>query len=323
MDSMKRVGNQGAGRQARAERRVLLWAVCAALALAAVPAQAQVTGLKQSTKDDEKNILPNGRFLDNPDDPLEGWTYIFDNTWYLENHKHVWVVSKDKYLFSATSDTPAVMSFPNDPERWLRLDGRDKKFTWETGGIQIYTPFIRYDPTKRYKITIRARSLHAHLPGVDPKGSNPTSRIYPIIYGWHPKAQKSNTPQFADLREVARLQTIQFDGKSVTGADSKLQTTWKTVSTIIPTTGRSELQQRNLEKGVWMSVKFLVLDGAEYNTGYLDIAEVKIEEAGPVDEVKLEAGAATKGADGKAWNSSSSGGAKHLTPVGPTPVNKK
>jgi len=282
---------------------------------------------KQATRDDAKNLLPNGRFLDNPNDPLEGWTYIFtDNKHYMENHKHVWVVSKDKYLFSATTDTPTIMSSPNDPERWLRLDGRDKKWTWELGGVMVYSPIIRYDPKKSYKITIRARSLHAWLPGVDSKGNNPTSRIYPIAYIWHPKLPselKSDNPQISELREEVRFQPIYFDGKSVTGAESCLQTSWKTVSVNIPSIDRSELQERHREKCIWLAVKFLVLDGGEFNTGYLDIAEVKIEEAGPVNEIKLAAGAGTKGADGKAWNAGGDAGTKKLTPVGPVPVNQK
>ena len=288
-------------------------AILSLAALLAVAVGLGALAQKQATKDDEKNVQPNGRFVDNPEDPLEGWTYIFDNTHYIENYKFVSVVTKD---------TPGIMMAAGDPERWLRLDGRDKKWTWELGGVQVYSPVIRYDPSKRYKVTVRARSLHAHLPGVDPKGSNPSSRIYPIIFAWHPKAQKSNTPQLADLREVARLQPFYFDGRSVTGEHSKLQTAWKTVAMTIPTTGRSELQQRNLEKGIWMSVKFLVMDGGEFNTGFLDVAELKIEEAGPVDEVKVIAGGATKGADGKSYSGGGESATKKLTPVGPVPVNK-
>jgi|GEM_PF-1307039 len=268
----------------------------------------------QSTRESANNLMPNGRFTDNPDDPLEGWTYVFDNKHYMENYKFVSVVTKDM----------DIMKFPSDPERWLRLDGRDKKWTWEIGGIQIYSPIIRYDPSKRYKITVRARSLHARLPGVNTIGNNPSSRIYPIIYTWNPKAQKTNTPQFTDLREVARLQTFQFDGRSVTGEHSKLQKEWKTVSVTIPSLDRTEQQQRFLEKGVWLSVKFLVMDGGEFNTGFLDIAEVKVEETGPVNEVKLAPGAGTKGADGKAYGG---GGApvdaRKPVPTGPVPVNKK
>ena len=268
----------------------------------------------KSTKEDVKNLLPNGRFLDNPDDPLEGWTYIFtDNVHYRENHQNVAVVKKE---------TPDVMSFPSDPERWLRLDGRDNKWTWVLGGVQIYSPIIRYNPKMRYKITVRARSLHARLPHVKTVGSNPSCRIYPIGYKWHPKAQKSNTPEISDLREAVRFQPMYFDGKSVTGEHSGLQTAWKTVSVTIPTVGRTELQERNLENCVWLSVKFLVMDGGEFNTGFMDIAEVKIEEAGPVDEVKLAPGANTKGADGKAW-SGSGADTKKLTPIGATPTKKK
>ena len=289
-------------------------AVLPLAAVLMVTASFAVLAQKQDTKEDENNLLPNGRFIDNPNDPLEGWTYIFDNKFYMENYKFVSVVTKDM---------PDIMKFPNDPDRWLRLDGRDKKWTWELGGVQIYSPIIRYNPEKRYKITVRARSLHAHLPGVDPKGSNPSSRIYPIGYIWHPKAQKSNTPQLSDLREEVRFQPLYFDGKSVTGEHSKLQTSWKTVSTIIPAIDRSEMQQRHLEKCIWLSVKFLVMDGGEFNTGFLDIAEVKIEEAGPVNEVKLAPGAGTKGADGKWGPAGNDSGTKKLTPVGPVPVNKK
>jgi len=272
-----------------------------------------VLAQKQDTKEDAKNLLPNGRFIDNPDDPLEGWTYIYDNTHYMENYKFVSVVTKDM---------PDIMKFPNDPDRWLRLDGRDKKWTWELGGIQVHSPFIRYDPSKRYKITVRARSLHARLPGVNTVGSNPSSRIYPIAYIWHPKAQKSNTPQLTDIREQVRFQPLYFDGKSDTGEHSKLQKEWKTVSVTIPAIDRSAQQEKFRENCIWLAVKFLVMDGGEFNTGFLDIAEVKIEEAGPVNEVKLAPGSQTKGADGK-WGTGSGSGAKQLTPIGPTPVNKK
>ena len=290
------------------------WIVALSLAAVFLPmAGTDVFAQTKSTKEDEKNLLPNGRFIDNPEDPLEGWTYIFtDNVHYRENHLNVAVVKKE---------SPDVMSFPSDPERWLRLDGRDNMWTWVLGGVQIYSPIIRYNPKMRYKITVRARSLHARLPHVSKVGSNPSCRIYPISYIWHPKAQKSNTPQLTDLREAVRHQPMYFDGTSVTGEHSKLQTAWKTVSVVIPPMGRSALQERYRENAVWLSVKFLVMDGGEFNTGFMDIAEVKIEEVGPVDEVKLAPGAATKGADGKAW---SGGGAdtKKLTPVGPTPAKK-
>jgi len=281
---------------------------------------------RQSTREDANNIMPNGRFIDNPEDPLEGWTYIFDNKHYMENYKFVAIMRKDADPVSFTDEVydPATlgMKFPNDPDRWVRLDGRDKKWTWEIGGIQIYSPIIRYNPEMRYKITIRARSLHARLLGVNTVGRNPASRIYPIAYTWHPKAQKSNTPQLTDLREVVRFQPIYFDGRSVTGEMSMLQREWKTVSTIIPTHNRSELQQRNLEKGIWLAVKFLVLDGDEFNTGFLDIAELKIEEAGPANEIKLAPGAGTKGADGQ-WGTGSGSDTRRLTPIGPVPVNRR
>jgi hypothetical protein len=64
------------------------------------------------------------------------------------------------------------------------------------------------------------------------------------------------------------------------------------------------------------------MDGGEFNTGFLDSAEVKIEEAGPVNEVKLAPGAGAKGADGK-WGPANKAEDKKLTPVGPVPVNKK
>jgi hypothetical protein len=292
------------------------------LFFAAAPAGAQLTGLRNATREDEKNIQPNGNFLANPEDPLEGWTYIYDNTHYQSNHERVWVVSKDKYLFSVTKDLPEIMKKPDDPERWLRLDGRDNHWTWVVGGVKVDSPIIRYDPSKRYKITVRARSLHARLPGVNTVGNNPTSRIYPIGYIWHPKAQKSNTPQLSDLRESVRFQPLYFDGRSVTGEHSKLQRDWKTVSVTIPAVDRSELQERYRENCIWLSVRFLVLDGGEFNTGYLDIAELKIEEAGPVNEVKLKAGGQTKGKDGKTWGEGAAGKSQ-LTPVGPTPVNQK
>jgi hypothetical protein len=298
----------------------------AALLLVALWMQTDAFAQIRSTRDDAKNIMPNGRFLDNPDDPLEGWTYIFtDNAHYRENHNLLSVVTKDMQTMKTHYGEIPVMKSPNDPERWLRLDGRDKKWTWELGGVMIYSPIIRYDPKKSYKITVRARSLHARLPGVNTVGSNPSSRIYPITYGWHPKLPselKSNEPEISQLREGVRHQPMYFDGRSVTGFDSKLQTAWKTVSVTIPSHDRSELMQRKMEDCMWLSVKFLVLDGGEFNTGFLDIAELKVEEIGPANEVKITAGAGTKGADGKSY-SSGSAGSRTLTPVGPVPANKK
>ena len=258
------------------ERLIVVLSLAAAVWAAGVgDASAQA----QATKEDAKNILPNGRFIDNPDDPLEGWTYVFpDNVHYRENHNNLAVVRKE--------DKPPLAA-PNDPERWLRLDGRNKRWTWELGGVQVYSPFIRYDPSKRYKITVRARSLHARLPHVNTVGGNPSCRIYPIAYIWHPKAQKSNAPQLSDLREQVRFQPMYFDGHSVTGEHSKLQEEWKAVSVVIPEETHSKEQERRREDCVWLSVKLIVMDAGEFNTGYMDIAEVKIEEAGPVNAAKL------------------------------------
>ena len=301
--------------------------VLALVAVVVAVAGSVALAQRQNTRDDEKNLLPNGRFADNPEDPLEGWTYIFDNKFYMENYKFLAIVRKDADLITFGNSPvlePAVLGtkFPNDPDRWLRLDGRDKKWTWELGGIQVYSPIIRYDPGKRYKITVRARSLHARLPGVNVTGSNPASRIYPIAYVWHPKAHKSNTPQLTDLREQVRFQPLYFDGRSVTGEMSMLQRDWKTVSVTIPAVDRSAQQEKFRENCIWLALKFLVMDGGEFNTGFLDIAEVKIEEAGPVNEVKIAPGSQTKGADGK-FGPTSNSGTRQLTPIGPVPVNKK
>ncbi|MCL1920681.1 MAG: hypothetical protein FWG50_06325, partial [Kiritimatiellaeota bacterium] len=132
-----------------------------------------------------------------------------------------------------------------------------------------------------------ARSLHAPLPHVNTVGGNPSCRIYPIAYIWHPKAQKSNAPQLSDLREQVRFQPMYFDGHSVTGEHSKLQEEWKAVSVVIPEETHSKEQERRREDCVWLSVKLIVMDAGEFNTGYMDIAEVKIEEAGPVNAAKL------------------------------------
>lgn len=273
------------------------------------------------------NLVPNAKF-DNPEDPLAGWTYTFgDNKHYINNYKFVTVVSN-------TAPTAGISA--TEPLRWVRLDGRDKKWTWEFGGIKIQSPIIRYNPKKRYKISVTARSLHADLvpelkdgleqvtvqtsngvalamnpilPSDSPHwksgkptgGKNPTSRIYPIGYRWHPRAKKSNSPMLDDLREQVRFQPIYFDGKTVTGEMSKLQPQWKTISITIPNPDRTELQQRNIDDCVWLSVRFLVLDGGEFNTGYLDIADLRIEEIGDANEVKVVGGGATKGADGKAY----------------------
>lgn len=248
------------------------------------------------------NLVQNGHF-DDKTDPLNHWLYVFDhNKHYMKNHTYVSVV-EDK-----ASMRPHV----------LRLDATDHNVCINQG-VQIYTAPIRYDPKKKYKISLSARSIGTN------GGPGPKCRIYPIAYRWHPKAVKSNDPQFLDLREGYRFQVMYFNSAE-TGEFSHVPTQWKRVERVIPTPGRSELGQGFLENCDWLMLKILALDATgvdKCNTGYLYVDDVKIEEIGPADEVKITSGAATKGFDGKSWNSGTKEQKKFVPIGGAVPSKKK
>ena len=255
-----------------------------------------------SKKDENVNLIKNGHF-DDPEAPLNHWIYVFDhNSHYLKNHTYVSVV-EDK-----ASMRPHV----------IRLDATIHDVCINQG-VQVYTAPIRFDPKKKYKISLSARSIGTT------GGPGPKCRIYPIAYRWHPKAVKSNDPAFGDLREETRFQPIYFNNAE-TGEFSHVPRQWKRAETVIPTSGRSELAQRQLENCEWLMLKILALDATGVdmcNTGYLYVDDVKIEEIGLADTVKITSGAATKGFDGKSWTDSKSGETKKMVPVGgPTPSRK-
>lgn len=250
-------------------------------------------GVMAQTKEDTTNLIPNGHF-DDPKDPLNYWIYAFDhNSHYMDNYKAVSVVedpaSARKHVMRITCTDGGVLA---------------------AAGYQVYSPIMRYDPKKKYKISFSARSTL--LKG---GGKGPSCRIYPIAYRWHPKAVKSNNPTFNDLREEARLQPFYFGGQE-TGPFSDVPNQWKRIERMIPTPGRSELQQTHLESCVFLMVKFMIIDGDMKKCGYLDIDDVKIEEAGLVDVVKIKAGSATKGFDGKSWKGDASQEQKKLKSIG-------
>lgn len=248
----------------------------------------------QKKQDESLNLIKNGHF-DDTVDPLNHWIYVFDNNkHYMKNHTYVSVV-EDK-----ASMRPHV----------LRLDATIHEVCINQG-VQVYTAPIRFDPKKKYKISLSARSIGTK------GGPGPKCRIYPIGYRWHPKAVKSNDPAFADLREAHRFQVIYFNNAE-TGEFSNVPTQWKRVERVIPTQGRSELAQSHLENCEWLMLKILALDATgvdKCNTGYLYVDDVKIEEIGLADEVKITSGAATKGFDGKSW-AGQADGAKKFVPVG-------
>ena len=247
------------------------------------------------------NLVKNGHF-DDPTDPLNYWTYVFDNNkHYMQNHTYVSVV-EDK----------ASMR-----QHVLRLDATVHDVCINQG-VQIYTNPIRFDPKKKYKISLSARSVGTK------GGKGPSSRVYAIAYRWHPQAVKSNNPSFADLREEVRVQPIYFDN-AVTGPFANVPTQWKRVERVIPSPDRSEEQQRHLENCEWLMLKILAIDATGVDTcnaGYLYVDDVKIEENGLANEVKITGAAGTKGFDGKTWNNST-GEPKKFVPIGgPVPVKK-
>ena len=123
-----------------------------------------------------------------------------------------------------------------------------------------------------------------------------------------------------------RFQVIYFNNAE-TGEFSHVPKQWKRVERVIPTFGRSELQQSHLENCEWLMLKILALDATgvdKCNTGYLYIDDVKIVEIGLADEVKITPGAATKGFDGKSWTGSKPGETKTFTPIGgPKPIARR
>ena len=252
----------------------------------------------QKKGDDALNLIQNGHF-DDPTDPLNHWLYVFDNNkHYMKNHTYVSVVA-DK-----ASMRPHV----------LRLDATIHEVCINQG-VQVYTAPIRFDPKKKYMISLSARSIGTN------GGPGPKCRIYPIGYRWHPKAVKSNDPAFADLREAHRFQVIYFNNAE-TGEFSNVPTQWKRVERVIPTSGRSELAESHLENCEWLMLKILALDATgvdKCNTGYLFVDDVKIQEIGLADQVKITAGAATKGFDGKSWSGQTSGEKKFVPVGGPKP----
>jgi hypothetical protein len=259
------------------------------------------TGFAEPAATDTTNLIKNGHF-DDATDPLNHWIYVFDNNkHYLKNHTYVSVV-EDK----------ASMR-----KHVLRLDATIHDVCINQG-VQIYTEPIRFDPKKKYKISLSARSIGTK------GGPGPKCRIYPIGYRWHPKAVKSDTPAFTDLREAVRFQVIYFNNAE-TGEFSFVPSQWKHVERVIPTPGRSELQQGQLENCQWLMLKILALDATgvdKCNTGYLYVDDVKIEENGLADEVKITGAAATKGFDGKSWNSGASEQKKMVPIGGPKSVKK-
>jgi hypothetical protein len=259
--------------------------------LAVTLADAQQKAVKKPGEENT-NLIKNGHF-DDAEDPLNHWIYVFDhNKHYMKNHTYV----------SAEADKASMR------EHVLKLDVSDSGVCINQG-VQVYTEPIRFDPKKKYKISLSARSV-----GVK-GGRGATSRVYAIGYRWHPKAVKSNNPSFADLREEVRFQPIYFNNAE-TGEMSNIPQQWKRAERVIPTPGRSELQQSHLENCEWLMLKIIALDGGGVPS-YVYIDDVKIEEIGLADEVKITSGSATKGFSGsKNWNDSSTDGKKAFVPIG-------
>lgn len=254
------------------------------------------------------NLIKNGNF-DDPQDPLNHWIYVFDhNKHYMKNHTYVSVVP-DKV---------------STRKHVLQLDASIHEVCINQG-VQVYTAPIRYNPNKSYKISLSARSI-----GVK-GGPGPSCRIYPIAYRWHPKAVKSDTPAFLDLREDVRFQPIYFDngGPNETGPFSHVQRQWTRAERVIPDPNRSQQQQHHLENCEWLMLKILAMDAIgvdKCNNGYLYISDVKIQEIGDANEVKVKAGSQTKSfTHGQNWGQSgtTSEAQKKLTPIsGPHKVKK-
>lgn len=257
------------------------------------------------------NLLQNGNFQD-PSDPFRLWVTNFPrNKFYANNWKYLSIV--------------------NDPAgrrgKVLRLDGIDPVVlvNW---GVKIYTQPVRYDPSKKYKISLWAKSV-----GTKYK-TNPCCRVYPVGYGWKPRAKKSNNPDYYDLRELCRFQPIYFVPSQKTGPICKLTTTWSCGQTVIPDKNRSKMQESYRERCQWLLLHINFLDATMgpdqtklgkgnidfCSPGYMYVSDVKIEECGPVDKVKIEAGSQTKGfGHGKRWNEES----KQLKSKTSSPTEKK
>ncbi len=262
-------------------------------------AAAQLAPLGSSQQ--PRNLVLNGCFEDE-ENPLNHWIYKFDhNKHYMNNHTYVTAMPDD------ASTRKSV----------LRLDATIHDVCINQG-VMVYTAPIRFDPKKKYKISLSARSIGTK------GGPGPKCRIYPIGYVFHPRAKKSNNPAFLDLREAHRFQPIYFNNAK-TGEFSHVPRQWKRVEVTIPTHDRSELAQSHLERCQWLMLKIVALDATgvdKCNTGYLYVHDVKIEEIGLANTVNITPGAATKSFDGKSWNSGAE--QKKMVPIGgPVPSGGK
>lgn len=261
------------------------------------------------------NLLQNGNFRDIAD-PFRLWVTNFPrNSFYANNWKYLAIV--------------------DDPDgqrgKVLRMDGTDPVVlvNW---GVKIYTQPIRYDPAKKYKISLWAKSI-----GTKYK-TNPFCRVYPVGYGWKPRAKKSNNPDYYDLRELCRFQPIYFVPSQKTGPVCWLRKTWSYGERIIPTEGRSQMQESYRENCKWLLLHINFLDatmGSDQrklgkgkidfcSPGYMYVSDVRIEECGFVDKVKIDAGSQTKGfGHGKRWNEESKQlKNRRLTPLGKAKPSK-
>lgn len=268
-------------------------------AFASVTASAQMR--PHPARHEAPNLVRNGNF-DDPADPLSHWIYAFDrNKHYLKNHTYV----------SAVKDPRSTRA------RVLKLDASDHNVCVNQG-VMVYTAPVRYDPRKSYKISLSARSEGVR------GGKGPSCRIYPIAYRWHPRAVKSDHPAFADLREDVRFQPIYFDGKTKTGPFSMVPPKWTRAATVIPDPNRTELQQHHLENCQWLMLKIVAMDAAA--DGYLYVSDVKIQEVGDANDVKVRAGSQTKSfTHGQTWGGSrnETESRMRLSPVGgPRPARQ-
>lgn len=289
--------------------RFFFFLLLVSCSISTVYAQGRFSRMK---KGEPPNLLRNPDFSD-PEDPLNHWFYIFDhNKHYMNNHKYV-SVGPDK---------------GSSRKRVLCLDATVQPICINQG-VMIYTPPIRFNPRKKYKISLSAKSVpHKDMFGSKVLGNakvGPSCRIYPIGYRFHPRAQKSNDPDFLDLREELRFQPIYFDGKTETGAFSHVPKTWRHEERIIPDMNRSQTQQKHLERCQWLMLKILAMDATgvdRCNTGWLYIDDVSIQEIGDAEEVKIGAGSQTKGFDGNSWNRRGESTRKFVPIGGPRPSKK-
>ncbi len=142
-------------------------------------------------------------------------------------------------------------------------------------GVQALSHPIRVDPSKRYKLTVAARS------------TGPSGRIYVMGKRWKPGAKKSNTPSNDQVRDAFKGPVLSFAGEKGTAQFSNVRRSWATESVEIP-----QRDLTDLAYSFWENCDFVVIHlvGIGGKAGEFFVDDVKLEEVGPLGRGPIKKG---------------------------------